>query len=159
MSADYWFTVGNPWPDAFAARVASACWQGGLFILAVWAICRLFPRLPIAVRHGLWWLACLKLPLALLWTASLPLPWLSMPPRAVAPLPRPTAGTPRSFLPGRASKATVRVSTNAPAAASPVVRPDEKPAARSAVSLPAPTPISGSALLPQRPPSRLSLPI
>ncbi len=38
-----------------------SCWQGGLFILAVWLVCRTAPRLPAALRCWLWWLACLKL--------------------------------------------------------------------------------------------------
>src|SRR2546423_422496 len=50
-----------------------ASWQGGLFILLVWAVCRLFPRLPAALCCWLWWLACLKLLCALVWIAPLPL--------------------------------------------------------------------------------------
>ena len=30
-------------------------------VALVWLACRLFPRLPAAVRCGLWWAACLKL--------------------------------------------------------------------------------------------------
>ncbi|HEX6904786.1 MAG TPA: M56 family metallopeptidase [Thermoanaerobaculia bacterium] len=46
---------------------------GGLFIAAVWAVCRLFPRLPAGMRCGLWWAACLKLLLDLVWIAPVPL--------------------------------------------------------------------------------------
>ena len=31
--------------DAFGR----ACWQGGLFVLGVWIVCRLLPRLPAAI--------------------------------------------------------------------------------------------------------------
>lgn len=46
---------------------------GGLFVAAVWAVCRLFPRLPPSLRCGLWWAACLKLVLDLVWIAPVPL--------------------------------------------------------------------------------------
>ena len=64
------FIVG--WSD----RILLACWQGGLFILAVWLVCRIFRRLPAAVGQWLWWLACLKLLVGLFWTTPLDLPIL-----------------------------------------------------------------------------------
>ena len=56
--------------------IGRASLQGALAILAVWAVCRLFPRLPASLRCGLWWLACLKLVLGLVWTTPVPLPLL-----------------------------------------------------------------------------------
>ncbi|HSN87748.1 MAG TPA: M56 family metallopeptidase, partial [Thermoanaerobaculia bacterium] len=53
-----------------------ASFQGALFIAAVWLICRLAPRLPAAVRCGLWWAACLKLLLGLVWMSPVELPVL-----------------------------------------------------------------------------------
>ena len=50
--------------------------QGALFIALVWILCRLFPRLPAAVRCGLWWAACLKLLLGLVWVTPVELPVL-----------------------------------------------------------------------------------
>lgn len=50
--------------------------EGGLFVAAVWAVCRLVPRLPAAVRCGLWWAACLKLLLGLVALPAVKLPLL-----------------------------------------------------------------------------------
>ncbi len=60
----------------WAVRMAHACLGGGLFIAGVWAICRLAPRLPAALRASLWWLALLKLVLDLGGIAPLALPLL-----------------------------------------------------------------------------------
>ena len=57
----------------WAGLTGRACWQGGLFILGAAAVCRLFPRLPAAVRCWLWWLACFKLLCALISIAPLSL--------------------------------------------------------------------------------------
>jgi len=50
--------------------------QGALFIAAVWLACRLVPRLPASVRCGLWWAACLKLLVGLVWISPIELPLL-----------------------------------------------------------------------------------
>src|SRR4029079_19101173 len=47
--------------------VGRASLQGALVIAAVWIVCRLFPRLPAALRCGLWWLACAELVFRLAW--------------------------------------------------------------------------------------------
>jgi bla regulator protein BlaR1 len=47
--------------------------HGAVAIAAVWLVCRLFPSLPAALRCGLWWLACLKLLVALVWVEPIPL--------------------------------------------------------------------------------------
>ncbi len=56
--------------------IGRASLQGAIAIVAVWAVCRLFPRLPASLRCGLWWLACLKVVLGLVWTNPVPLPVL-----------------------------------------------------------------------------------
>ncbi|HWD37604.1 MAG TPA: hypothetical protein VG944_02055, partial [Fimbriimonas sp.] len=38
-----------------------ATWQGSLFVIAVWIVCRLFKRLPASIRFWLWWIAGLQL--------------------------------------------------------------------------------------------------
>jgi len=62
---------GN-WLETFAhgwtMRMGAACWQGGLAILAVWIICRVFKRMDPGLRQILWWVACLKFLVAALWT-------------------------------------------------------------------------------------------
>ena len=62
--------------------LARASFQGGLFVILVWAVCRLFPRLPAALRCGLWWAACLKLLLGLV-----AMPAVRLPPAQGAPIP------------------------------------------------------------------------
>ncbi len=82
---------------AWGEAVWRACWQGGIFLLAVWSLCRLLPRLPAALQCWLWWLACLKLVLGLvaLPPISLPLLAASGPARAISS----PAYAPVPFLP------------------------------------------------------------
>ncbi len=80
MNLDFWYAIGNAWPDAWIDSLVRACWQGGLLLLAVWAVGRLFPRLSAEVYHWLWWLACLKLLVTLAWIAPIP----PAPPKAVS---------------------------------------------------------------------------
>lgn len=61
---------------AWARPHGHACLGGNLFLAGVWAVCRLAPRLPAALRACLWWLACLKLCLDLCGLAPLTLPVL-----------------------------------------------------------------------------------
>src|SRR5260370_38212943 len=68
----------------FLRHLAQASLMGTVFVLAVWLLCRLAPRLPAGLRCALWWLACLKLLLGLVWPAPLALPLLP-PPAAPAP--------------------------------------------------------------------------
>jgi beta-lactamase regulating signal transducer with metallopeptidase domain len=75
--------VASEW----AGAVGRACWQGGLAIALVWALCRLLPRLPGRVQCWLWRLAYLKLLVALLWGAPLCLPLLPSPPKPMLPPP------------------------------------------------------------------------
>ena len=72
-----------------AIRLLHAALWGGLFIVGVGAACRLAPRLPASARAGLWWLACLKLVVGLLWATPLALPLLPAPAVHPAPVFRP----------------------------------------------------------------------
>src|SRR5262249_50375421 len=67
------------WIDLWASGMFRACWQGALLIAAVGMAGRILPRLPAAARCWLWWLACLKLLVALAWAAPLALPVLPAP--------------------------------------------------------------------------------
>jgi beta-lactamase regulating signal transducer with metallopeptidase domain len=62
--------------------------QGALFIVAVWLVCRLFPRLPAAARCGLWWAACLKLLVGVVWISPMEIPLLPAAPDSKAALQR-----------------------------------------------------------------------
>jgi hypothetical protein len=59
--------------EILLAAIGRASLHGAVAIAAVWVVCRLFPRLPAALRCGLWWLACLKLLVALVWVEPIPL--------------------------------------------------------------------------------------
>jgi bla regulator protein BlaR1 len=72
-----------PVAQALLRQLAQAAVMGTLFVLAVWLLCRLAPRLPAGLRCALWWLASLKLLLGLAWPAPLTLPLL---PAAAAPI-------------------------------------------------------------------------
>jgi beta-lactamase regulating signal transducer with metallopeptidase domain len=90
---------------AAAGALGRAAIEGGAIILAVWALCRLFPRLPANLRTWLWWLACLRLLIGLVGVTGispvrlplLPAPTAAPPavvalvPPAGAPVPRVTA--------------------------------------------------------------------
>lgn len=84
------------WSEWWCENCWRACWQGGLFILLAFAVCRLLPALSPRVRHGLWLLACVKLALGLFWAAPLPLsvPANSLPAALVTPAPIASASAP-----------------------------------------------------------------
>ncbi len=77
--------MSAPW---IAGTLLRASLEGGLFVAAVWAICRFVPRLPAAVRCGLWWAACLKLLLGLAPLPALRLPLLPAVERAAVAQPQ-----------------------------------------------------------------------
>lgn len=83
-----------------------ASWQGALWAALVWALTRALPRLPSAVRAGLWWLVSLKFLVSLVGLTPVPLPLLPAPaqapasPVAVHALPLPGAGGEASLLKG-----------------------------------------------------------
>jgi beta-lactamase regulating signal transducer with metallopeptidase domain len=80
----------NPWQVIDALGRASV--EGGLLILAVWAICRGWRTAPAWVRAGMWWLASARLLIALvpLTTVHLALP---SPPVTAVWWPNATAAT------------------------------------------------------------------
>lgn len=57
-------------------RLLAASVQSTLFVVAVWALCKLLPRLSAAARAGLWWLVALQLVVGVLWSSPLALPLL-----------------------------------------------------------------------------------
>ncbi|AFE07476.1 peptidase m56 family protein [Corallococcus coralloides DSM 2259] len=63
----------SPWWSSWSESVWRASWQGALCALAVWLLARAVPRLPAALRAGLWWLVALKFVLTLGWPKPMPL--------------------------------------------------------------------------------------
>src|SRR6202521_1500472 len=88
---------------ALLRQLAQAALLGTIFVLAVWLLCRLAPRLPAGLRCALWWLACLKLLLGLAWPAPLVLALLPPAAPAAAGWPPPPAPPPTSTRPARVS--------------------------------------------------------
>ena len=54
------------------ATLARASVEGAAMAGLVWLVCRLVPAIPSGVRTTLWWLACVKLLLALLPVPAVP---------------------------------------------------------------------------------------
>ncbi|RKG65646.1 M56 family metallopeptidase, partial [Corallococcus exercitus] len=75
----------SPWWSSWSESVWRASWQGALCALVVWGVARALPRLPPAVRAGLWWLVALKFVLTLGWPKPMPL--------ALLPVEATTAGS------------------------------------------------------------------
>ncbi|HYI02561.1 M56 family metallopeptidase [Hyalangium sp.] len=71
------------WGHSALEGLWRASWQGGLWAAVVWALTRAVPRMPSALRAGLWWLVSLKFVLSLATLAPVPLPLLPAP--AAAP--------------------------------------------------------------------------
>ena len=64
---------------AWSENVWQACWQGGLVVLAVWAILRLLPSMPARCQCWFWRLAMLKFVVVLLLPSMINLPLLPAP--------------------------------------------------------------------------------
>ncbi|HEY8021939.1 MAG TPA: M56 family metallopeptidase, partial [Thermoanaerobaculia bacterium] len=62
------------WVAPALSRLARASLAGAIAVALVYLVVRLAPRLPPALRSTLWWLACLKLLLALVWVRPLTIP-------------------------------------------------------------------------------------
>jgi|GEM_PF-752720 len=77
MMADMLNGMYHPW----AASLWRAAWQGGLAILLVWMLCRLWPAVPPWLRVWLWRLAYLKLLAAWAWAGAVTLSCLPSLPR------------------------------------------------------------------------------
>ncbi|MEA2694748.1 MAG: bla regulator protein blaR1 [Acidobacteriota bacterium] len=97
-----------------AGALGRAAIEGGALVLAVWALCRFFPRLPAALRTWLWWIACLRLLVGLA-MAPVRLPLLP-PPAAAAPAATVATASPASPT-GAVVPRTVRISDEAAPAA------------------------------------------
>ena len=107
--------VIESWASVWGDAMWRASWQGGLFILTVWLLCALFPRMPIAARYGLWWLACLKL-LVALFVISIALPVLPAPSPSGPPARNITAlGSPSSTIMDSAESALGSTRSNSQA--------------------------------------------
>ena len=59
-----------------ADRLLAGSLQGAVVIALVWIACRRIPRVPASVQAALWWVAALKLVVALLPVPALPIPLL-----------------------------------------------------------------------------------
>src|ERR1700688_3050701 len=121
---------------ALLRQLAQASLMGTLFVLAVWLLCRLAPRLPARLRCALWWLACLKLLLGLAWPAPVTLPLLPPAATAAAAWLAPPAAAPRTarFADAVPAVATVPAAAVAPGTSRAAAPP---PAARLSGLVPA----------------------
>jgi beta-lactamase regulating signal transducer with metallopeptidase domain len=70
-----------PWFHALADTAI----QGAVFIAVVYLICRALPRLPASIRCWMWWLACLKLVIDIVWISPIDLQVLKPALLAAAP--------------------------------------------------------------------------
>jgi beta-lactamase regulating signal transducer with metallopeptidase domain len=112
----------NPW--GWIEILVRSSLEGGLLILAVWAVCRLWPGLPAWTRSGLWWLASARLLVGLLPLAPLTVPapipvtavWW---PAAVAATPFPAAPSPANLDLGQAPAAARRALLGEPVTSGP----------------------------------------
>ena len=87
----------NGFSSTWAEGMSRACWQGGLVILLIWALCRALTNMPPAAKCWLWRLAYLKLLVALVWATPIGLPLLPAPRQATvstSPLPAPADAGP-----------------------------------------------------------------
>ncbi len=112
---------GHLLAPAWAGALWRACWQGGLALLIIWALCRAWPAMPARLREWLWRLGYLKLLLSWLYAGALTVTLL---PAAITPLPAPVAlpSPPPSSVtaataPTTSTLAVERISSREPAAA------------------------------------------
>lgn len=63
----------NVFADAWAEAIWRACWQGGLAVVLVWGLCRLWRNLPPAMQCWLWRLVYVKFLVLLFWAAPIEL--------------------------------------------------------------------------------------
>lgn len=55
----------------WACAMGRGTWQGLILLAAVWAVCKLVPRMPATVRYWLWWLVCAKFLVGCLFVPSI----------------------------------------------------------------------------------------
>jgi beta-lactamase regulating signal transducer with metallopeptidase domain len=70
------FQAIEPWANVWDASLWRASWQGGLAIVAAWAIARWCTLLSPRIVCWIWRLACVKLLVALLWVQPVAIPVL-----------------------------------------------------------------------------------
>jgi beta-lactamase regulating signal transducer with metallopeptidase domain len=63
-----------------------ASWQAGIFVAAIWVVCRVWRTIPAGCRYGLWWLACAQFLVRLATPLPVTAPDFLIQPTAVAPL-------------------------------------------------------------------------
>ncbi|WP_274622398.1 M56 family metallopeptidase [Myxococcus fulvus] len=71
-----WLVDVAAWLSSWPEGLWRASWQGALCAGLVWALTRLWTRMPAAVRAGLWWLVTLKFVVSLVGPHPLSLPVL-----------------------------------------------------------------------------------
>jgi probable HAF family extracellular repeat protein len=128
------FFAGSGTGEAAAAALLEgllrACVGGGIFVIAVWCVCRLLPRLSAASRFWLWWLACAKMFIGLVCAASMTVQ-VALPMTAVTAPPPAVHAVLRHF-----------------AAPAPTVKPDEGAAEDEPTVSPVPIPVTAPAAAP-----------
>ncbi|HLK60669.1 MAG TPA: M56 family metallopeptidase [Chthonomonadaceae bacterium] len=111
-----WSAMLSGWTALWEASMWRACWQGGVAILLVWALCRALPRLSPRVRCWFWRLAYLKLMVALFWATPIDIPLLhpsALPQVSVAQA-APESDGPAFHLPSRHGAQTQSAPAKAP---------------------------------------------
>src|SRR5258708_39884305 len=66
----------NEFATVWGEAMFRACWQGAIFILLAAAACRFGRGISAGAKCTLWWLACGKLALGLIWIAPPAIPLL-----------------------------------------------------------------------------------
>jgi beta-lactamase regulating signal transducer with metallopeptidase domain len=77
MGTEWLMDLG--WGRSALEGLWRASWQGALWAALVWALTRVVPRMPSALRAGLWWLVSLKFVLSLGTLSPVQLPLLPAP--------------------------------------------------------------------------------
>lgn len=78
-------SVLNDFAMTWSETMLRVCWQGGIAVLCVWTLCKLFRRLRPDVKCWLWRLVYLKLLVTTVWVLPVEIPLL--PARLLPPLP------------------------------------------------------------------------
>ena len=78
----------NAWSAAWAPVIWRASWQGGLFVVAIWAVCKALPSVPASTRAWLWWVASAQLVIRFVVVTPIAVPVIPVAdaPRAINPL-------------------------------------------------------------------------
>lgn len=102
-------TLAAAWLEVWSAAWIRASWQGGLAVLIVAVICRVWPGIPARFQALLWRLAIAKFAVALVWVVPIEVPLLAR----VEPWSKVvTSEAPPAAFPSAASLPATHVSTN-----------------------------------------------